>query len=455
MSNVSRQRVDRDEWAATPGPLSLRCLFLDLNSYFASVEQHLDPSIRGKPVAVVPVMAESGCCIAASYEAKAFGVRTGTRVREARKLCPDIILVKAQARRYVEVHHEVVAAVERVMPVEGVYSIDEMSARLLGEERKPERAVDLARRIKASISDRIGPTLRASIGIAPNRFLAKVASDMQKPDGLVVIRREDLPDALLGLRLTDLAGIGNRMEEHLRRAGITTVRDLCARSAGDLEKAWGSILGRYWHRWLRGEETDERPQFRRSVGHQHVLPPDCRNEAGAWGIALRLLHKAAARMRHLGYVAGQLSLTVGFVGQQRGTWGSPAEREERNRPWHASTRLEGGTQDTLTLNTRLRHLWDTRAAGTPSFVGVTLSDLSPLRSATRPLFAEEQRRETLSHLMDELDRAHGPMTVYPASMQEARKHGKGGIAFRSIPDLALPDTLTSLAPEDQPDHPGG
>jgi DNA polymerase-4 len=441
------------ERGAEESGLSLRCLFLDLNSYFASVEQHLDPSLRGKPVAVVPVMAESSSCIAASYEAKAFGVRTGTRVREAREMCPGIVFVKAQHRRYVEIHHEVVAAVESVLPVEGVFSIDEMSARLLGDERRPERAKALAEKIKAAISERIGPSLRASIGIAPNRFLAKIASDMMKPDGLVIIRKEDLPDALLALKLTDLAGIGNRMEEHLRRAGITSVQALCDREAHELEAAWGSILGRYWHRWLRGEETDQRPQHRRSVGHQHVLPPDCRNEAGAWGISLRLLHKAASRMRHLGYVAGQLSLTVGYVGQKRGPWGGQFEREERHRPWHGAVRLAGGAQDTLTLNAHLRDLWDKRSPGTPSFIGVTLSELVPLGSVTRPLFEAQQRREKLSHLMDRLDQAHGPMTVYPASMQEARKHGKGGIAFNSIPDLRLPDTLTSLDPEDLADRP--
>jgi DNA polymerase-4 len=419
----------------------LRSLFLDLNSYFASVEQQLNPALRGKPIAVTPVMADGGCCVAASYEAKKFGVRTGTRVGEARRMCPGIVFVKTQHRVYVEIHHKVIEAVETCIPVEQVMSIDEMSCRLARDERTPEAAVRLAMRIKRAITERVGECMRCSVGIAPNRFLAKVGTDMQKPDGLVVIEASELPSKLYPLALQDLPGIGRRMSVQLNGAGIRSVEELCSRSEEQLERAWGGVVGRYWWRWLRGMETSHRPSRTRSISHQHVLPPDSRNHAAAWGIAVRLLHKAAARMRNLGYYAQRMTLSIGMAGQRRGPWGSAAETDPENRTFSKGMLLEGGRQDILTLSEALRKLWDQRPDRTPSFLGVALHDLVPAASVTRPLFPQEQRREQLSHLIDELDATHGPMTVYTGAMHESRKKATGGIAFGFVPDLDLPDTV--------------
>lgn len=419
----------------------LRSLYVDLNSYFASVEQQLNPELRGRPIAVTPVMADGGCCLAASYEAKRFGVRTGTRVGEARALCPEIVFVKSRFREYIAMHHRIIAAVDSCLPVEQVLSVDEMSCRLARGEREPHEARALAERVKASIAERAGECLRCSIGIAPNRFLAKLATELQKPDGLVVLDSGDLPGRLIHLRLNDIPGIGRQMDLRLRRAGIGDVRDLYAASEADLERAWGGVMGRYWHRWLRGEETDQRPTHRRSIGHQHVLPPDCRTRPEAYSVAVRLLHKAAARMRHLDYFAQRLSLSVGFAGQKRGPWGSAEEHDERNRTFHTAAALPGGKQDTMTLAAVLRDLWARCPDRTPNFVSVTLSELLPRSSVTGPLFPEEQQRERLSQLIDELDASHGPMTVYTGAMHEARKRASGGIAFRGVPDLSLPDSI--------------
>ncbi|MGQ0675409.1 MAG: DNA polymerase Y family protein [Rhodospirillales bacterium] len=163
----------------------LRWLYLDLNSYFASVEQQLDPSIRGRPVAVVPVMSESTCAIAASYEAKAFGIKTGTKIYEAKRRCPDLILRPARHDLYVKFHRKTCEEIDRHIPIAKVCSIDEVACSLIGSERVRANAVDLAQRIKQGIRERVGDYIGCSIGIAPTRFLAKVASDMEKPDGLV------------------------------------------------------------------------------------------------------------------------------------------------------------------------------------------------------------------------------------------------------------------------------
>ncbi len=140
---------DLEELSDPPSPQeniagpSVNWLFVDLNSYFASVEQQVRPELRGRPVGVVPAMVDTTCCIAASYEAKAFGVRTGTIVADAKKICPEIVLVEGRHDLYTEFHHKVVEAVESCVPVTAVCSIDEMACRLMGRERALRAALDL------------------------------------------------------------------------------------------------------------------------------------------------------------------------------------------------------------------------------------------------------------------------------------------------------------------------
>src|SRR5262245_21439876 len=186
--------------------MPLNYLFVDMNAYFASVEQQKRPELRGRPVVVVPVQAETTCCIAASYEAKKYGVKTGTRVSEARQKCPGLCVVEARPKLYVTTHHRIRAAIDSCLPVTTVASIDEMYCQLQGRERQPDGATEVARQVKLAIRTQVGEALRCSVGLGPNRLLAKVAADMQKPDGLTVIRPEELPDRLYGLELTDFPG---------------------------------------------------------------------------------------------------------------------------------------------------------------------------------------------------------------------------------------------------------
>src|SRR5512142_49222 len=164
--------------------MTLRSLLVDFNSYFASVEQQVEPRLRGKPLGVVPMLADTTVCIAASVEAKTFGVKTGTKVAEARKLCPEIEFVIARHALYIDYPHRAVAVVDSVVPVRAVLSIDEMDCELTGRWREPARALDLARKVKSTLASQMGEHLRTSIGIGPNTFIAKTASAMVKPDGL-------------------------------------------------------------------------------------------------------------------------------------------------------------------------------------------------------------------------------------------------------------------------------
>jgi DNA polymerase-4 len=250
--------------------------------------------------------------------------------------------------------------------------------------------------------------------------LAKVAADMQKPDGLTVIRSEDLPGRLYELQLTDLPGIGRRMERRLHAAGVTTVEHLCRLPAEDLVSIWGSqVLGHMWWQQLRGDDLPGKPTRRRTVSHSHVLPPPLRDEAGAGAVVRSLLYKAAARMRRLGYWARSLSVVVDFLG---------------GGSWHERRRIEV-CQDTLTLLRLLLRLWERKPRGIPLRVGVVLADLLHDQSVPRSLFAEDRRLLAVSEVMDQINDLFGPRAIYFANMDSPRVTVPTRIAFTQIPDL--------------------
>jgi DNA polymerase-4 len=419
----------------------LNWLFVDLNSYFASVEQQVRPELRGRPVGVVPMMADTTCCIAASYEAKAFGVRTGTIVADAKRMCPEIVLVEGRHELYTEYHHRIVEAVESCVPVTAVCSIDEMACRLIGRERPLLNAIDLGMRVKTTIRQRVGEMLRSSVGLATNRFLAKVASDMEKPDGLVALPLDILPEALRQLTLRDLPGIGARTEKRLNEKGILTMDDLLALDREQAGEIWGSVWGERLFHWLRGEDFDStEAEHQKSIGHSHVLAPEMRTAEKAWAVAHKLLHKAAMRLRAADLWASNIGLAIGFaVPRSQNTpvsrFGVPA------RGWHSELRLSE-CQDNQTLIAALRRLWDSRPSGAPYqhpyFIGVRLHNLVPDSLHTLALFdglEDEQSRTRLNAAMDQINDKYGMSTLAPAAMLAAYKAAPTRIAFTSIPDL--------------------
>jgi DNA polymerase-4 len=437
-----------------PGP-ALNWLFVDLNSYFASVEQEVRPDLRGRPVAVVPMMADTTVCIAASYEAKAHGVKTGTMVGDAKRMCPGLVLVEARHEIYVDYHHRIVEAVETCLPVTAVLSIDEMACRLMGRERPLLAAMELGRRVKAAIREKVGPMLRSSVGLATNRYLAKVASDMEKPDGLVALTKDILPVALRQLTLRDLPGIGARTEKKLNDKGIHTMDQLLALDCERAGEMWGSVWGeRLWH-WLRGEDFDMADtEHAKSISHQHVLAPEMRTAEKAWAVAHKLLHKAAMRLRAGGLWTSSIGLSIGFAGRKgdRGSVSHPSDKDPSpgtptsnygvpKNGWKAEIKLSE-CQDNPTLIAALARMWADRPTGAefehPYFIGVHLDGLVPDRLHSLNLFdgtEDEQGRARLLAVMDQLNNKYGMSTLAPATMLTAFKAAPTRIAFHSIPEL--------------------
>jgi DNA polymerase-4 len=402
--------------------MPVNALLVDFNSYFASCEQQDRPELRGRPVGVVPMLADTTCLIAASYEAKAFGVKTLTNVGEAKKAIPHIELVVARHELYIGYHHLLVKAVDEIAPVREVLSIDEMVCDLPAGYKSVERAIELSHLIKRHLAEQVGECLRVSIGLAPNIFLAKLASDMQKPDGLVVLEEHDVPGKIAHLPLRALSGIGQNMEARLNRHGIHTIRDLYAQTADQLRTVWGGVGGERFHAKLRGKEVSDLDHGMGSIGHSHVLAPDLRNRDDAYAVLSRLTQKAAMRLRKVGRYTGRMHVKVKFL----------------NAPsWENETRFME-TQDTLDLLHALESLWSAfspRKSARLLQVGVTLLDLSVTAQHTARLFEPADERKKLNATIDALNLRYGKHAAYFGGAHRALDHGKIAIAFNHIPDV--------------------
>jgi DNA polymerase-4 len=405
-------------------------LTIDFNSYFASVEQQMNPALRGKPIAVVPVMSDTTSAIAASYEAKAFGVKTGTRIWEAKRMCPGLILVPARHELYVDIHEQLKEEVQNHVPLLSTGSIDEFTCKLIGDECEPANARKIALNMKAGIKKNVGACLNSSIGIAPTRLLSKIASDMQKPNGLTLLEQKDLPRILFPLQLTDLPGIASNMEARLHRAGITSIEQLLSLEPKAARHVWGSVGGeRYWYE-LHGIDVPKSDEGRRSVGHSRVLAPKMRGKDDARFVARSLLLKCATRIRRLEVVAGGFGLAV--HPDYGSTNREPIVHESKISP----------TQDSFTLLQYLDQFWSElpKKSGPFRKVSIWLYHLSDESKRARDLFVETRpdgftKKEILWRSVDKLVARYGRETVTLASQKDLGLQYLGAkIAFTRVPD---------------------
>lgn len=420
-----------------PDPAQLRWLFIDLNAFFASAEQQMNPEWRGKPVIVRPAPSEYSGAIAASYESRPYGIRTGTRVSEARKLCPDLIVAEARPDVYVKLHKQIMAEINLHIPVFKVGSIDECSCELQGPERIEANAVALARRIQDGIKKNVGECLRSSVGLAPSRFLAKTACGMKKPDGLTILRLHELPAPLLDLPVSDFPGIGRRMQQRLAAAGIHDTQGLWDMSPKQARAVWNSVEGERIWRGLHGLHTELPPeQAPASIGHSHVLAAEMRTPEKTRAVARRLLVKCGARLRRMGVTGGVLGLHIEMEG---------ADRYERRRGERVAVQCHlDPTQDTFALLAALDGLWRQAAPvlkrERPNTVGVNILNLKPRAAFEADLFSDGPDMNgnapslRLSQAMDELNKRFGKDTISIGPNAGLPAYIGAKIAFNRIPD---------------------
>jgi DNA polymerase-4 len=325
----------------------------------------------------------------------------------------------------------------RHLPVTRVCSIDEVACRLLDNENDRDGVVALAHRIKAGIRANVGDYLSCSIGIAPNRLLAKLASDLQKPDGLVVFEAAQLPQDLFALKLRDICGIGAKMERRLARDGVNDIRQYCERRPRDAGNAWGGVDGdRLWY-LLHGIDLPDKPTQSRTIGHSHVLSPSKRGLEPARLTARRLALKAASRLRRKGYRARLLILHARFEDDKSG--------------WRTSIKLPVTGDSFVVLQhldalfPRLREAGRLRPGGFRlRMIGVTLAEIEPVGGDQGSLFAHldpsdplarETRGFALSQAMDRINERFGRNAVSVGPLNGGRLDRVGTkIAFGRIPE---------------------
>ena len=406
-------------------PDTIERLYLDFDGFFASVEQQARPSLRGRPVGVVPFEGTNHTCvIACSKEAKAFGVKNVMNIKDARAACPGIVLVPQSPDLYRRAHNALLSEIAAVIPIAAVKSIDEITCNLQGLDISDPQG--LASRIKERIRDHVGPYITCSIGFAANRQLAKIAGKQNKPDGVTIWLPEDMPRPLLPVPLEDIPGIGRRMERRLMNAGIYDMASLLALQPKHMRKLWNNVTGeRLWYA-LQGYDIQTPRSARGMFGHGRVLPPDRRSPRDAEQFSRLLLVKAARRMRRAGFYAGRVWLWLSM-------------KEDR---WFGQLPLPIVHDDYACLSA-LDDLWCKARTALPARsriirIGVTLLELSPMSERQLDMLLnddfERQKWEAVTTAIDHLNVKYGRtvLSIGPWTPPPGGNAG-GKISYTRIP----------------------
>jgi len=404
-------------------PSSINCIYIDFDAFFANVEKQIEPAIRARPVGVTALESEHSILITRCYIAKSFGIKRGMRVSEARKLCPDIAIRVARPDVYVDIHKKIIKEVNCHVPVKKAWSIDEMECQLIGHER--ERANDIGFAIQKGLRQNIGTYITPSIGMAPNQFLAKVAAELDKPNGFVTLRTEDLPGPLLPLKLSDLPGISTGMEARLSAAGILSVEDFWNISAKHARAIWNNVEGERMWAQLHGHQIERPVTTRRMFGHSRVLSGEFKDPKRAVDCLRLLTVKAANRLRRENYTAAAMSVSL---------------RGQDKRRWSGETQF-APCRDDHSLLAHMHGLYDRGISEMRPYrlgsIYVMLHKIALPTQRSRDLFEDQDTRDwdTLTDVMDSFNRKEkkavihlGPRHKIPGGYAGAK------IAFGRVPD---------------------
>lgn len=394
-------------------PKNGRVIFhVDMNSFFASVEMAFDPSLKGKPVAIAGNPEERrGIVVTSSYEARRFGVRTTMPVGEAKRLCPSLIVLRPNFDRYRTASKEMFKILADVTELVQPVSIDEgyMDITNCVDQGSPP---SIAEGIQNRILDELD--LPCSIGIAPNKFLAKMASDMKKPMGITILRKRDLERKLWPLPINEMYGVGEKTAQKLKRIGVHTIGDLAKHSAIELKQILG-INGERLQQRANG--VDERPvdpeavhEFK-SIGTSTTLPQDTTDDGEIRGVLRRLSKKVEARMRHKRVMARNVQLMIRYHDRKTIT-------RSRQLREYISTAEE--------LYQKALELFDEHWNATPiRLLGITATDLAEESEVTQQLnlfdYEKYAGKEKLYQTIDELTEKYGHNPFKPLHDDSAAK----------------------------------
>ncbi len=289
---------------------------IDMNSYFASVEQQANPNLRGKPLGVTGSSKKRTLIVAASVEAKKFGVKTGTQLYDAKQLCPQIVLVPADCKRYEAVASQFLKIFISKTPIVEIFSIDEAFLDLSGQTKSFDQARQITLEIKSEIKKTIGAFVRCSVGIAPNKFLAKLASEAKKPDGLTIVKPGYETKFLDKFELEDVCGIGPRISLHLNKVGVYSFSDLRRLSQTELTLNFNSY-GLRLYRMARGIDYDKvHPYFikknPKSISRSSTIDRDIYSKKTMAKMILAFCENISAELRGKTLTAGSVGIMLRF-----------------------------------------------------------------------------------------------------------------------------------------------
>jgi DNA polymerase-4 len=394
-------------------------MHIDLNSCFATVEQQARPLLRGRPVAIVNRRTEHTMIVTASYEAKARGIGLGMRLRDARKICPGLVGLESDPAKYKYVYHKLLDIMRDYSAHVRMKSIDEgvIDFHHATDAMKARGLESIGYEIKQRLRGEIGRAMRCNVGIAPNRFLAKTAANLHKPDGLDIITHQNLRDVLGTLQLTDLTGIAKHNEHRLNTIGIYTPLELLDASAQTLHSmVFKSICGEQWHQRLRGWEVDDVDHGLKTAGRQYVLE--------AYNLPYE---KILQRLHHLCEATGQKIRSQGKVARGVLVWASTYERKY----WHARRMSTMPFFSDQAIYTQAEQLFNGAPPGIRT-IGVSVYEISDDNDPQLSLFGDELAKERrITGMVDEINERYGMGVIHSADTLGTGEFVKQKIPFGS------------------------
>ncbi|HET7713483.1 MAG TPA: DNA polymerase IV [Patescibacteria group bacterium] len=381
-------------------------LHVDMNSYFATVEQQANPFLRGKPIAVTGSPYTRTVVGASSIEAKRYGVKTGMSFPEAIKLCPQIIRVVSDPDKYAETTKRFIKILERYTPLVEVFSIDEAYLDITDTADRFGSPVEVAKRLKQDIRRECGEWVSCSVGIAHNKLLAKLGGELHKPDGLTVITPGNLSQIYASTPIDKACGIGFALTPKLNEMGIKTLSQLGETPLPILVGKFGSYGYKLKDIGLGVDESEIRPYYQpdtiKSIGHQFTFLKDTRDLGEISRMLFKLSELVASRARAQGKLGKTLHLWF------------------RSAAFHSYGRqitLPNHTQDGMAIYFGVSRIWQEAAFTAPiRLVGVTLSNLRDEAPQQLTLLPDLNLRGKIIEVMDRINDKFGAFTVQQASL---------------------------------------
>lgn len=394
-------------------------LHIDLNSCFATIEQQSRPLLRGKPVAIVNRRTDKTAIVTASYEAKKYGVKVGMKFKEAARLCPGLIMLESDPPKYRFVYHKLMDIMNDYSAHVRMKSIDEgvIDFHESTEAMRARDLRDIGMEIKQRLYDEVGEAMQCNVGIGTNRFLAKMAASLNKPNGLDIITHDNLRETYGKLQLMDLTGIATQNKKRLNAVGIYTPLEFLDAPAEVLHKmVFKSICGDEWYRRLRGWEVDKRDSPLKTVGRQFVLDRfDLTRE------------EIVQRLHHLAEEVGAKLRSQNMLARGVFVYAKTYDR----RYWHARRMATMPFFSNRAIFEQVDQLFEQAPDGIRE-IGVSCYELSEDEDHQMSLFGDALAREKrLTYSVDLINRQFGPRVIHTADTLVTNQSMHAKIPFGS------------------------